>query len=83
MANIETAKKIAKDLNVKGFRKLKLQRVRYTIGKQCSFMSEEVANTLIDNLTAAGWEVADLKTCRELANKGLLDSVTIKPMGAA
>lgn len=83
MANIETAKKIAKDLNVKGFRKLKLHRVRYTIGKQCSFMSEEVANTLIDNLIAAGWEVADLKTCRELANKGLLDSVTIKPMGAA
>ena len=28
-------------------------------------------------------EVTDLKTCRELANKGLLDSVTIKPMGAA
>lgn len=83
MANIETAKKIAKDLNVKGFRKLKLQRVRYTIGKQCSFMSEEVANTLIDNLIADGWEVTDLKTCRELANKGLLDSVTIKPMGAA
>lgn len=83
MANIETAKKIAKDLNVKGFRKLKLQRVRYTIGKQCSFMSEEVANSLIDNLIAAGWEVADLKTYRELANKGLLDSVTIKPMGAA
>lgn len=83
MANIETAKKIAKDLNVKGFRKLKLQRVRYTIGKQCSFMSEEVANTLIDNLLAAGWEVAGLKTCRELANKGLLDYVTIKPMGAA
>ena len=53
------------------------------IGKQCSFMSEEVANSLIDNLIAAGWEVADLKTCRELANKGLLDSVTIKPMGAA
>ena len=71
MANIETAKKIAKGLNVKGFRKLKLQRVRYTIGKQCSFMSEEVANSLIDNLIAAGWEVTDLKTCRELANKGL------------
>ena len=83
MANIETAKKIAKDLNVKGFRKLKLQRVRYTIGKQCSFMREEVANSLIDNLIAAGWEVTDLKTCHELANKGLLDSVTIKPMGAA
>ena len=80
--NIEAAKKVAKDLNVKGFRKMKLQRVRYVVGKQCARMDTVTAHALIDGMIAAGWEVTQLNVCRELADKGLLDSITIKPAGA-
>ncbi|ECW0786403.1 TPA: hypothetical protein ACGWHI_003464 [Salmonella enterica] len=77
--NIEAAKAVAKALSVKGFRKLKLKRELYTIGKQCAFMDKETATNLIKGVQAVGFEVEMLPTCLELAEKGLLDTITIKP----
>ncbi|EAR3610354.1 hypothetical protein BHH47_00455 [Salmonella enterica] len=79
--NIEAVKAIAKALGVKGFRKLRLKRELYTIGKQCAFMDTQTATSLIKRVQAVGFEVEGLSTCLELAEKGLLDTVTIKPRG--
>ena len=76
---LNAAKKIAKDLNVKGFRKLALKRTLYVVGKQCAFMNKETAFALIAGLEAAGWTIEQRATIIELAEKGLLDSVTIRP----
>lgn len=72
---MEQAKKIAKANGVKGFRKVRVKGAGYLIGRQC----ERVANPhqLLDQLLAAGYRVAQLGTCRELADKGLLDTVSI------
>ncbi|EDT7800749.1 hypothetical protein CCF60_003168 [Salmonella enterica subsp. enterica serovar Berkeley] len=75
--SIETVKASVKALGVKGFRKLKLKRELYVIGKQCAFMDELTATSLIKNIVNLGWKVEQLSTCLELASKGLLDTVTI------
>ncbi|EMW0060159.1 hypothetical protein ABIV32_001571 [Salmonella enterica subsp. enterica] len=80
--NVEAAKAAAKALGIKGFRKLKLKRELYVIGKQCAFMNTETANSLIKKVQAVGFEVEMLPTCLELAEKGLLDTITIKPRNA-
>lgn len=72
-------KKIAKEHGVKGCRKLKLKREMYTIGKQCSFINKHIAIRLIESLESKGYTVTDRKTCMELAEKGLLDTLTIQP----
>ncbi len=77
MLTIETAKKIAKEHGVKGFRKLKLKRPAFVVGKQCAFMSKFIANNLIESLTKKGFNIQDKALCIELANKGLLDTLTI------
>ncbi|EBF1148360.1 hypothetical protein OCD21_000854 [Salmonella enterica] len=79
--NIEAAKAVAKALEIKGFRKLKLKRELYVIGKQCAFMDTQTATSLIKRVQAVGFEIEGLATCLELAEKGLLDTVTIKPRG--
>ncbi|EDA8844914.1 hypothetical protein A4M37_19200 [Salmonella enterica subsp. enterica serovar Typhimurium] len=79
MMNIEAVKAVAKALGIKGFRKLKLRRELYVVGKQCAFMDPITANSLIKKVLAVGYEIEQLSTCLELADKGLLDTVTIKP----
>ncbi|ECE0403390.1 hypothetical protein CB337_00165 [Salmonella enterica subsp. enterica serovar Agbeni] len=74
---IEVVKAAVKALGIKGFRKLKLKREVYTIGKQCAFMDTQTATSLIKAIMANGWTVQQLPTCLELAEKGLLDTVTI------
>ena len=71
------AKKICKEHGVKGFRKLKLKRELYVAGKQCQFMTKFIANNLLNSLVKKGFEIRDFETCKQLAEKGLLDTVTI------
>lgn len=78
--NTQAAKQIAKQFGVKGFRKMKLARIRYTVGRQCEMIKNGVA--FIEAMEAAGYEVTQRETCIQLAQKGLLDSITIKPMGS-
>ncbi|EBU8552738.1 hypothetical protein DLC15_09185 [Salmonella enterica subsp. enterica serovar Telelkebir] len=79
--SIEAVKAVAKALGIKGFRKLKLRRELYVVGKQCEFMDSETAHQLLKKIRQVGFEVEQLMTCMELADKGLLDTVTIKPRG--
>ena len=75
---MQKAKQIFKEHGVKGFRKLKLARPTYTGGKQCSTLNAHVAKRLLDRLVEEGYTIDDLQTCYELAEKGLLDTITIK-----
>lgn len=75
--NKNLAKKLCKEHGIKGFRKLKLKREMYIAGKQCETMTRFIANNLLDSLIAKGFDIADISTCRQLADKGLLDTITI------
>jgi len=75
--NVELAKKVCKEHGVKGFRKLKLKRVLYVAGKQGVYLNKFIANNLLDSLVNKGLIVSDLSTMRQLAEKGLFDTVTI------
>lgn len=75
---MQKAKQIFKDHGVKGFRKLKLARPTYIGGKQCLTLNAHVAKRLLDRLIEEGYTIDDLQTCYELAEKGLLDTITIK-----
>lgn len=77
MTRIEVAKKSCKEYGVKGFRKLKLKRELYTIGKQCTFINKFIAVRMIASLEKLGFEIKDKKTCLSLNEKGLLDTITI------
>ncbi|EDN4628904.1 hypothetical protein BET23_000698 [Salmonella enterica subsp. enterica serovar Virginia] len=77
--NIDAVKALVKALGIKGFRKLKLKRELYVAGKQCAFMDKDTATSLIKGIYSLGFEIEGLTTCLELADKGLLDTVTIKP----
>lgn len=78
MSNIITAKQVVKDHGVKGFRKLKLKREVYTIGKQCSYINKHVALRLITRLEALGFSIGGKQVTLELAEKGLLDTITLQ-----
>ena len=77
MRTYNTAKEICKKHDIKGFRKLKLTRTVYVAGKQCSNLKPVDALRLLNDLKEAGYGVADFNTCRELAEKGLLDTISI------
>ena len=77
MNNFEAAKKICKEHGVKGFRKLALKREIYVAGKQGSWINPEIAKRLIDRLLSIGFNVADVNTSMQLAEKGLLDTISI------
>lgn len=76
MKDFTLAKQICKAHGLKGFRKMRLARGGYIAGKQC----ERVANgrSLLAALESAGYVVSQREVCYELADKGLLDSVTIR-----
>lgn len=78
MANVTEAKKVAKEHGVKGFRKLKLKRELYTIGKQCTYINKFMAVRLIQQLEDLGFRIGGKSDCLELAEKGLLDTITIE-----
>ncbi|MBY7902345.1 hypothetical protein [Vibrio vulnificus] len=77
MTHLELAKKVTKEHGIKGFRKLSLKRPTYVVGKQCQFINKFVALNLLESLSRKGFDIADYKTCVELANKGHLDTITI------
>ncbi|WP_261783330.1 beta/alpha barrel domain-containing protein [Escherichia marmotae] len=74
---IKEIKAVAKELGVKGFRKLKLTRETYVIGKQGQYLDENSVIVLLNKITRYGWKIEQYKTCFELYEKGLLDTLTI------
>nr|ELR9233878.1 hypothetical protein [Escherichia coli] len=70
-------KAVAKELGVKGFRKLRLSRESYVIGKQGQYLDENTVIILLNKVTRYGWKIEQYKTCFELYEKGLLDTLTI------
>lgn len=74
---IKEIKAVAKELGVKGFRKLKLSRESYVIGKQGQYLDENSAIVLLNKITRYGFQIEQYKTCFELYEKGLLDTLTI------
>ena len=79
MSNILLAKKCVKEHGVKGFRKLKLKRETYVIGRQCAYLNKFVVQNMIKRLEKLGFEVQQKRVCFELAEKGQLDTLTIQP----
>lgn len=77
MTNLEAAKKAVKAAGVKGFRRLKLKRTIYLIGRQGQFMTERTARELVAALENAGYRIQDKNTALSLTTKGLLDCITI------
>ena len=77
MTRIEVAKKMCKEHGVKGFRKLKLKRELYVIGKQGKRINSFIAIAMIADLESLGYEIQDIKTTMSLNDKGLLDTITI------
>ena len=73
----DLAKKVCKEHGVKGFRKLKLKRPTYAAGKQGQYLNPHVSKNLLDSLTRKGVQVSDLNLMHQLAEKGLMDTVTI------
>ncbi|MDD8899639.1 hypothetical protein NBY12_09215 [Escherichia coli] len=74
---INEIKAIAKELGIKGFRKLRLSRESYVIGKQGQYLDENSAIVLLNKITRYGFQIEQYKTCFELYEKGLLDTLTI------
>lgn len=77
MTNLEAAKKAVKAVGVKGFRKLKLKRTIYMIGRQGQFMTERTTRELVAALENAGYRIQDKNTALSLAAEGLLDCISI------
>ena len=78
MANLEQAKKAVKEHGVKGFRKLRLKRECYTIGKQCVQIEKFKGISLINALEKAGFRVQQKDILLNLADQGFLDVITIE-----
>lgn len=74
---IKEIKAVAKELGVKGFRKLRLSRETYVIGQQGQYLDENSAIVLLNKITRYGFQIEQYKTCFELYEKGLLDTLTI------
>lgn len=74
---INEIKAVAKELGVKGFRKLRLSRESYVIGKQGQYLDENTVIILLNKITRYGFQIEQYKTCFELYEKGLLDTLTI------
>ena len=76
-SEINEIKAVAKELGVKGFRKLRLNRETYVIGKQGQYLDENTVIVLLNKITRYGFQIEQYKTCFELYEKGLLDTLTI------
>ena len=75
----QEAKIIAKNHGVAGFRKLRLKAPIFLIGKQGSFLDKHVALRLIGRLKEIGFYIDGEDIILQLADKGLLDCITILP----
>lgn len=78
MKDFTLAKQICKAHGLKGFRKMRLARGGYIAGKQCDHIESGEAVNLLYTLESAGYVVSQRDVCYELADKGLLDCVTIR-----
>ena len=77
MNNIELAKKICKEHGVKGFRKLKLKRPLYTVGRQTVRINKRIALRLVDSLESNGFKIDNRDMVMSLIEQDLFDSFTI------
>lgn len=75
---LEKAKAIAKKNGIKGFRKLRLKQEMYIIGKQCQQMDKDTAFQMINKLEEIGYRIGGRDVCIQLAQKGMLDTITIE-----
>lgn len=72
------AKQICKG-RVNGFKKYRLKRPCYLAGRQGERLSTEAAHSLLDELEAVeGLRIIQLDTCRSLADKELLDCISLE-----
>ena len=72
------AKQICKG-RINGFRKYRLKRPCYSAGRQGERLSTELAHALLDELEAVeGLRIIQIECCRSLADKGLLDVISIE-----
>ena len=78
MTKLDQAKKCAKEHGVKGFRKLRLKKEVYIVGKQCARIEKHIALRLIVRLEQFGFKIGSKETTLELAKKGLLDTITLE-----
>ena len=78
LTKLDQAKKCAKDHGVKGFRKLRLKKELYIVGKQTAFLNTHTAKRLINRFEEIGYRVSMKKTLLELAEKGFLDCITLE-----
>lgn len=77
MPLLKQAKKIAKEHEIKGFRKLRLKGQMYIVGKQCQWMDTSTALSILSALEKIGYQISGKETALELARKGLLDTITL------
>lgn len=78
LERFEAAKKICKG-KVNGFRKYRLKRPCYSAGRQGERLSTELAHALLDELEAVeGLRIIQIECCRSLADKGLLDVISVE-----
>lgn len=78
MSNLEKAKKLAKQNGLKGFRKIRVARGGYAVGRQTERMTEGTALNVMAGFEKLGFQICQKQTCLELAAKGLLDTLTIR-----
>lgn len=77
MKDYNLAKKICKEHGVKSFRKAKLKRTIYYAGKQCERINPHIAKRLLSRLESEGFNIGNRDVAYELAEKGLLDQITV------
>lgn len=75
---MQDVKDFLKQQGVKGFRKLRLKRPVWVAGKQCQRLDRQTALAVIEGIEALGYRVAQRNTTIELAQKGLLDTISIE-----
>ncbi|MGC6744454.1 hypothetical protein ACP0HM_05265 [Escherichia coli] len=66
---IKEIKAVAKELGVKGFRKLKLSRETYVIGQQGQYLDENTVIVLLNKITRYGFQIEQYKTCFRIIRK--------------
>ena len=77
LAQIEVAKKIVKNHGVKGFRKLKLKRPMWVIGKQTIKINKYTALRMIERLEEEGFTITQRDVTMQMVENEMIDTITI------
>ena len=74
---VEAAKKIVKNHGVKGFRKLKLKRPMWVIGKQTVKINQHTARRMIERLEEEGFTITQRDVTMQMVENEMIDTITI------